>query len=136
MIEETVYKHTASLIHALMNCKESNNQEWENRHYNSLVKLANDFLPSGSGIDSGCQINLDESTPDKIILNSAYHAMDEDGFYCGWIHFSVVVTSSLEFDINIEFTNIQNDSDLDEWESDSLFDYLYDTFDYTLRQMI
>ena len=131
-----VYQQIASKLHAVNNCKESNNREWELNHLDSLHNIANEYLPHGSGIDSGCTIDEQESTPDKIKIDSAFHTMDENGFYCGWIHFSVILTPSLEFDFNLDFTDVQNNSDLDQWESDSLFDYIYQTFDFSLRESL
>ena len=130
-----VYQQIASKIHVIENCNESNNDDWMTRHSNSLIEIANHYLPHGSGIDSGCNID-DNSTQDKIIINSAYHAMDENGFYCGWIHFDVIVIASLEFNIDVEFDNIENDSDFDDWDIESLFDCLHQTFDYALRESL
>ena len=59
-------------------------------------------LPSGSGIDNGCKINLKQSKPLKIIIDSSYHAMNENGMYDRWIDFKIIVTPSFDnIDINI-----------------------------------
>ena len=39
------------------------------------------LLPSGSGIDSGCTIDEEKSTGNKIVIHSAFLHMNENGFY-------------------------------------------------------
>ena len=60
------------------------------------------LLPSGSGIDSGCTIDEEKSTKNKIIIHSAFHHMNENGFYCGWSNFDVIVTPDLLYDFNLK----------------------------------
>jgi len=94
------YKAIANTVNARKNCIESNNEEWIEKHENSIDRF-NDMLPSGCGIDTGTKIDLDNSGRDKIVLYSSYHVMDENGFYTHWIDFDVTVKASLLFDIDI-----------------------------------
>lgn len=48
-----------------------------------------DALPHGSGIDAKWECIGD--TKHRKEFRCAYHAMDENGFYDGWIDFSVIV---------------------------------------------
>ena len=47
--------------------------------------------PMGSGIDAGSTIAFEECKPDKIVFNSAFHVLDSNGYYDGWIDFKVIV---------------------------------------------
>ena len=60
------------------------------------------LLPSGSGIDSGCTIDEEKSTKNKIIIHSSFHHMDENGFYCGWSNFDIIVTPDLLYEFNLK----------------------------------
>ncbi len=55
------------------------------------IKAIMEEAPSGSGFDSGTELD-DKSTPKKLIFNTGYHHMDEDGFYIGWTHHKVTIT--------------------------------------------
>ena len=60
-----------------------------------------DLLPSGSGFDAGTQIDLDKSTPEKIVLNTAFHHMNDGGYYDGWTEHTVTVRPSFLWDFDI-----------------------------------
>ena len=60
------------------------------------------LLPSGSGIDSGCTIDEEKSTGNKIVIHSAFLHMNENGFYCGWSKFDIIVTPDLFRDFNLK----------------------------------
>lgn len=46
-------------------------------------------LPHGSGIDAQWSISCD--TKHRKVFNCSYHAMDENGYYDGWVDFCVIV---------------------------------------------
>jgi len=62
----------AGRIAARLNCIASGNDEWRQKHTDAIVDLCLEILPSGSGLDSGCTINLDRSTSERIIIDTAY----------------------------------------------------------------
>lgn len=72
-----------------------------NQHYAILEKLANNYLPNGDGFNNGTEIDVENSTKDRIILSSAYHHMDDYGIYCDWSHFKVIVTFEEDGTFNI-----------------------------------
>ena len=121
------YQRLSRWIQAKKNCEESGNSEWYDNHSMVIDHIVRNYLPSGSGIDSGCTIDTDKH--EKLVIYSSYHTMDENGFYGEWIDFRVVVTPSLsrEIDLNIigNFGKHQH-----------LKDYLYDTFDYALCEKV
>lgn len=62
-------------------------------------------MPSGSGIDSGTKLLLEESSKEKLVFQVDYHHMNENGYYCGWSTRQVVITPSLTSDFNMDFTD-------------------------------
>ena len=69
--------------------------------WREMLSRINKQLPHGSGFDNGSRVNLDKSTPDKLVIDSAFHHMDENGYYCGWSNLTYTVTPSLLFGIDI-----------------------------------
>jgi hypothetical protein len=90
-----LYQTLAGLIQARQNCIRSGNAEWLTRHTSRLVKLVDDNMPSGSGFDNGTTIDLDKSTPEKLVFQTSFHHMDQHGSYCGWTSHTVTVRASL-----------------------------------------
>ena len=70
----------------------------------AIDKLAADHLPQGSGFDDGCTIDLDASSPDRIVINAAYHHMDDHGSYDGWSEHQAIVKPSLAFGFDVRVT--------------------------------
>lgn len=103
--------------------RESTPIEWRERAEQTIFDIEKEFLPSGSGFDSGCTVNLDKSTPEKLIIECPFHCMDEHGFYDGWVYPAVIVTPSLSFEFGIKIN----------WKGyrgkykDILSDYIIDT---------
>ena len=61
-----------------------------------------DFLPSGSGFDSGTTINLEKSGLDRVVLETGFHHMSEHGFYLRWTEHTVTVKQDFSgFDLKI-----------------------------------
>jgi hypothetical protein len=81
--------------------------------------------PSGSGFDAGTQVNEDRS--DILLFTTAYHHMDEDGFYDGWTEHTVRVKPSLAwgFDLTVSGRD-RND----------IKDYIADVFACWLNEMV
>lgn len=51
------------------------------------------LLPYGSGFDNGTKII--EATRQKIVFETAFHHMDDNGYYCGWTEHKVTVKADL-----------------------------------------
>jgi len=94
-MQRKLYAVLASLIQARANCIESNNEEWRDRHEDRAQSLVKEYMPSGSGFDSGTHLDWDRSTTDKLIFTTSYHAMNEGGYYDGWTNHAVIVRPSL-----------------------------------------
>jgi hypothetical protein len=69
-----------------------------------LEHFAKCYLPSGSGFDNGSKLDLSESTPERIVLSTSYHHMNEGGMYDGWSEHTVIVTPSLASGFNLRIT--------------------------------
>ncbi|TAL62116.1 MAG: hypothetical protein EPN88_13945 [Bacteroidetes bacterium] len=55
-------------------------------------------LSHGSGIDGRYRTELKN---DKVIIYQEFHVMNDNGFYEGWINYSVTISSSLEMDFEL-----------------------------------
>jgi hypothetical protein len=91
----------ASTIAALRNCAASGNSEWLARHAETLATIEREALPSGSGIDSGTRVDMERSTPEKLVLLVPFHHMNDHGFYIGWSDYAVTVRASLVYGLDI-----------------------------------
>lgn len=96
-----VYQEIATRFNAIQNCIEANNSKWEQRHGEAIDALVEKYLPSGSGFDNGTTFNYDESKDNRLVFDSAYHRMDEHGYYDGWIEFKVIISPSLQFGLTL-----------------------------------
>ncbi len=93
------------------------------------IKKQCEHLPSGSGIDSGCKIDLNKSTPEKMVFSVPFHHMDENGYYCGWTTYILTVKPS--FWQGFEITIKNGGTGLERRERymvNDTKDYLYDLF--------
>ena len=94
----------------------------------SLRPSLKEYLPSGSGFDTGTTVSYDESTPTFIVLYTSFHKMDENGYYDGWVDLEITVKPQYsKFDLEASPTHYTDDED-------DLLDYVYDTFQYALNQ--
>ena len=87
-------------LSAIENCAKENNVDWTLRHTEDTERLVEKHMPSGSGVDNGTHLDFDHSTPNKLVFNSAYHTMNDNGYYTEWIDFNVIVIPNLGFDFD------------------------------------
>jgi hypothetical protein len=81
----------ANTIQAYKSCIESNNIEWKDKH-KDYIDLECKKLPHGSGLDAGVTLDLENSTPSKLIFDLSFHHMDDNGYYDGWTDHKLIVT--------------------------------------------
>ena len=127
-----LYQQIVNTVVAYKNCERLGNLDWMATH-EQWLKRAEDALPRGSGIDSGCEIDVEASNENKLVINSSYHCMDENGFYDGWIDFKVIVKPCLLFGITIDIKGRFSDR---HGKYVSLRDYLQEVFDHCLKQKV
>jgi hypothetical protein len=90
-MNKKVYQELAVRIQAIKNCQALGNSEWEIKHTEVLESLVDDYLPTGSGFDSGCSVDIESSTRNKIIILFDYHHMDSMRGYHHWQAYKVKV---------------------------------------------
>jgi len=98
------YQRIAQTFNAYNNCIKSENKEWENKHANNLEEMVKNYLPRGSGFNSGTKFNWDESKDNKLVFNTAFYHMNEGGYYDGWTEHKIIITPDLMNDFNVKIT--------------------------------
>lgn len=120
-MNKPLYKQLATCANVLNNPHNNNvTDRWREYLYN-LEKL----LPYGSGFDSGCELELEKSTPDKLVIKTSYHHLDDNGFYSGWTDHKVIVTPSLRFGFELRVTGKNKNQ---------IKDYIVEEFYHVLSQ--
>lgn len=118
------YSRVANKLVAYDNCLKSNNNEWLSKHESDLNELVENYLPSGSGFDNGTKFNWDESNRNKLVFDTAFHHMNEGGYYDGWTEHKVIITPDLMFGFNIKITG-RNRNDIKEYIGQCFDDFEY-----------
>ncbi len=118
-----LYRRIASRIDARIRSMQNGNKDWHAKHTDALRAMEK-RLPSGSGIDAGTTIDLDESRGEKIVLRTSFHHMNEDGGYDGWTEHTVTITPSLVSGIEIKISGR---------DRNDIKDYLGDVFHEALN---
>jgi len=88
---KTLIEKIAGTVQAMNNCIAVKNEIWEHRHRETISQIEANDLPSGSGINSGCEIDLSNTTKDKVIIKTSFHHMDEHGGYDEWTEHNVTI---------------------------------------------
>jgi len=124
MTRKPLYQQIASVVNARLNCEKADNTEWYEKHTKTLNDLK-DMLPRGSGIDGENEIDLVQSTGEKLVIHTSFHHMNDVGMYDGWTDHTIRVYPSLIHGIRLTISG-RNRRDIK--------DYLYYVFDYALRR--
>ena len=127
MRKAPLYKAIASTLLAYRNCQTRGNKEWEEKHGELLEEFQGNYYPSGSGFDRGTTLDLDASTPNKLIFHTSFHHMNDTGYYDGWTEHMVTITPDLFFNFAIKISG-RNRNDIKE--------YIHETFHTMLTQEI
>lgn len=108
-----VYEAIAQAFIARENCARSGNAEWYARHEDNLRALCREYLPSGSGFDNGTGLDFSSSRVNRLVFETSFHHMDENGSYCGWSGHSVILTPDLglRFDVRVTGRNVRGIKD-------------------------
>ena len=89
------------------------------------IKRLLDELPSGSGWDMGTKLDGPASSAEKLVLYGEFHHMNDGGYYDGWTDHQIIVTPSLQSGFKLRITGR---------DRNQIKDYLYEMFDFALRQ--
>lgn len=125
-----LYREFASILQAIKNCRQRGNDGPLSNHANNIQSLM-EYLPSGSGIDNGVKLDLDDSQAERLVFHFSYHNMNEDGYYEGWDDYTMIVTPSLQFGFNLEFRG-----DGVKEENDDLIDHFHEMFNHTFNSYV
>lgn len=113
MNDQPLYRCIARWFVAWQNCiareadparKGPANLDWARRHRERVDALIKNHMPSGGGFDNGTRFDWKESKPDRLVFETAFHHMNENGMYNGWSEHTVIVTPSLGFDFEVRVT--------------------------------
>jgi len=124
-----LYQALAINLAALARCEAGTNPawaEWADRYRDHIDTLV-EQLPSGSGIDNGTKLLIEQSTPNKLVFQADYHHMDQHGYYAGWTEHKVIVQASLEYGFDIRITGR---------DRNHIKEYLHETFSYAFTQLV
>ncbi len=99
-----LYAKLSRLLMAIEACEASNNTEWKANHTKAIRELVYEYMPNGSGFDSGTSLDISASNPEKLVFETNVHHMNEGGFYDGWTSHKVIVTPSLAFGFDVKVT--------------------------------
>jgi hypothetical protein len=112
---EKLYVELSRTVRAYENCCNSpGHEEWKLKHAAYLKELVHEYMPSGSGLNNGTSLNLEKSDSERLVFETSFHHMNENGLYDGWTDHTVVVTASLMFGVNIRITG-RNRNDIKEY---------------------
>ena len=135
-----IYKALATKAYSRLRCIDSINEssnsdnienwkKWTNRYEDEIDNIMRNHFPYGSGVDNGCTFNYEKSCGNRLVINSGYHCMNENGYYDGWVNFTVTLTPDLELDYKL---NIRGNFG----KYRHVKDYLYQIFDDSFSQNI
>jgi hypothetical protein len=117
-----LYSELARVQHAINTSTHTTNVETFNEAY---LRALVDWLPSGSGIDSGTKVDSERTHAERLVLTFGFHHMNEGGYYCGWTEHTAVITPSFRSVFNLRITGR---------DRNGIKDYLYQTFDLALSR--
>lgn len=121
-----LYQAIATAIVARENSYETYNQEWLENWENKLEEYQK-LLPSGSGFDSGCEIDLDNSNGERIRIKADFHHMNEHGFYDGWTEHTVTIRASLLFGFEVRVNGVNRNN---------IKEYIQETFNHVMSMEV
>lgn len=98
-----LYEQMARTAIAWRNCIKTNNEEWKQKHNDTMKKLL-DRLPHGSGINGAWWIDIEDCSDQKLVFGCWFQHMNENGMYDGGTDFTVTVKPSLTFGFNVRIT--------------------------------
>jgi len=91
---KTVAARIALQCERIRNATRSANERTEHNVADArriIEHLVKNHLPSGSGVDAGCEVIEGKTNLEKLVLSVPFHHMDEHGGYDGWSVYRVTV---------------------------------------------
>ncbi len=92
----------------------------------SVVAELMALAPSGSGFDSGTHLQEWRAKPERIILRTEFHHMDDHGCYSQWSNHTAIITPSFDgFEMRITGRDYRD-----------IKDYIAEVFDGWLNEPV
>jgi hypothetical protein len=126
-MKHSVLYMIASIISARAVNLARGNQERVDDWEEKLVQIIKDFLPHGSGVDNGVDIDLSYSNHNRVKLTCGFHHMTGNGYYDGWTQHSIILTPSFTSQCDMKITGR---------DRNNIKEYLGQLFDNSLGQII
>ena len=131
-------------VHFEANCApehKNNARYWKVAATINIQKFCKERLPSGSGFDSGCALDLDASRPNKLVIHFGFHHMNDVGYYVGWTHHLLVIRPvgfhSFSFSIHLNHKSSFGPQRFPlEIDSQGIREYWDETFEYHLSRPV
>jgi hypothetical protein len=121
-----LYQLIAARLDAMRNCERSGNAVWRERHLAIAQALVAEHMPSGSGVDAGTVLLVEECKPDKLVFSAGWHRMTGAGYYAGWHGYCFIVRPTFDgFNLRVTGRDV-----------DGVKEYLGDLFAFALEQEI
>jgi hypothetical protein len=95
-----LYRAIAQGLAALENSIEHSNTEWVSR-WNAVLREYDKLLPSGSGFDNGSVLVKADSNDERLVIETSFHHMNDNGYYDGWTEHRLTVKPNLSSVISI-----------------------------------
>ncbi len=120
-----VFERLAQLVDAYHRSVAGDNHEWAERHEELAKEIVRARLPHGSGFDDGTSLDLDASSVDRLVFKTAFHHMNEHGYYDRWTYHAVTVRPSLAHGFLLSVGGR---------DRNDVKAYIAETFDHALRE--
>lgn len=95
------------------------------KDFSEAQEFVKQHFPSGSGFNAGTQLRGGNSK--RLTFTTAFHHMDDAGFYDGWTEHQVFIDAHLEYGFTVTVTG-KNRNDIK--------NYIQDVFIETLQKTI
>ena len=124
-----------AIYHGLRMLESSKGDSIRERGEKLLETIESEYLPNGSGFDTGCTIKGDTTTNQSYEVAFEYHHMSGYGFYTGWTSWRITVFPAFCFGFEMELEN----NDMLTYQDELLLkeenqEYFLDTFQECLNQ--
>ncbi len=120
-----LYNQFAKIFNSVLN-----NSKNKDKLIEEIEQLTEEYMLSGSGFDSGTSFNFEKSKKNKLIWNTAFHIMNDSGYYTHWIeNITITITPDLQFGFNVNITGRFE-------RNDDLIEYIEEHMNYILNENI
>lgn len=120
-----LYVEIASTLTSLANCEQIPNHNWAPIWTQRLKDLL-EYMPNGSGFDTGTEIDRSASNG-KLVFTTSFHHMNDVGFYDGWTDHRVTVEPHLVHGFTLRISGKNRNG---------IKDYIHDVFSGCLNTTV